>query len=101
MLSDPRLLPHLADVVLVVFLIELVWIILRRRAMMAGLAPTLLAGLALTLALRCALAGASVAWIAAFLLLAGISHVTDLALRHRAMRGSSSQPVIGHERTTP
>jgi len=81
-LSQRELLIHMVNLVLLVSVVELLWLALRRgRAAMAQLLPNLLAGLSLTLALRLALGGAGLTWIAPCLLAAGIAHLLDLRAR--------------------
>ncbi len=79
---------HLVDLVLVVLLLEATLLVLHHRRTGGGLAPRdavglLGAGLFLALALRCALCGASLAWVALFLLMALLAHLDDLRRRWR------------------
>ena len=80
-LSEKAVLLHLVDLVLAVSLLELLWLLLRRPAAMRQLLPNLLAGLSLSLALRLALGGAGLAWIAPCLAAAGAAHLLDLQAR--------------------
>lgn len=82
-LADTQLALRLTELVLAASLIELLWLLARGRAAPAGLLPNLLAGFCLALALRLGLGGAGVAWIAACLAAAGLSHVFDLRARWR------------------
>lgn len=82
-MTEAALLLHLVDLVLAVSLIELLWLLLRRPTGLPNLAPNLLAGLSLTLALRLSLVGANLAWIVLCLALAGVSHLLDLLARRR------------------
>jgi len=100
-LSEAALLLHLVDLVLVVSLIEAVWLLLRRPAGLANLAPNLLAGLSLTLALRLGLGGAGIAWIAPCLAAAGLAHGLDLLARRRTVGIPEPKPLSGQERSSP
>jgi hypothetical protein len=81
---------HIADLVLLVVLLELMvlaWLGARGRGPGArSLLPTLLAGAALALALRAALTGAAWPWIAVCLSVAGVAHGIDLLARWRQPR---------------
>lgn len=79
-LSQHALLLHAVNLVLAVSVLELLWLALRRGPA-TQLLPNLLAGLSLTLALRLALGGAGLLWIAPCLLAAGIAHLLDLQSR--------------------
>jgi hypothetical protein len=82
-LIDAELLLHLVDLVLAISLIELLWLLLRRPTGLANLAPNVVAGLSLTLALRLSLVGANHAWIVLCLAFAGLAHLMDLLARRR------------------
>jgi len=99
-LTESVLLLRLVDVVLAVNLIELLWLLLRRRAGWAHLSPNLLAGLSLTLALRLSLVGAGPAWIVACLVAAGLAHLTDLLARRRHPELFAPTPPLGQGRHT-
>ncbi|RZL34063.1 MAG: hypothetical protein EOP35_16475 [Rubrivivax sp.] len=93
---------HAVDLVLAVSLIELLWLLLRRPTGLAQLAPNLLAGLSLALALRLSLVGAGVAWIVLCLAAAGLAHVLDLLARRRHREVFSlTQPHVGQGKPTP
>ena len=87
---------HLPDLVIAVLLLEMVLLLVWHHRTGAGLAPrallpNLLAGLCLMLALRAALVGAHVAWLALALAGAGAAHGVDLRQRwHRAPAGAGS-----------
>ncbi|WP_422016143.1 hypothetical protein [Roseateles sp.] len=99
-LTDSTLL-HLVDLVLAVSLIELLWLSVWRRMRFTKLAPNLLAGLSLTLALRLSLVGAQPAWIVLCLAAAGVSHLLDLlARRHHPGLFTPTQP-LGQGRQSP
>jgi hypothetical protein len=88
-MSDHDLLLTLVDVVLLVSVLEMVWLLLRRSARglsRGALVANLLAGLGLVAALRLALAGAGLPWVAACLVGAGLAHALDLQARWRAAR---------------
>jgi hypothetical protein len=87
-MTDHDLLLRMSELVLVASLIELLWLLTRRRAGPSGLVPNLLAGLSLALALRLGLGGAGVIWVGACLVSAGISHLFDLRARWRRPVGS-------------
>ncbi len=82
-MTEQTLLLHLVDLVLAVSLLELLWLLLRRPALLAQLLPNLLAGLSLTLALRLGLGGAGLAWVAPCLAAAGAAHLLDLRARRQ------------------
>ncbi|MCE4554411.1 hypothetical protein [Pelomonas cellulosilytica] len=100
-LDDTALALRLAELVLAASLIELLWLLARGRAAPRGLLPNLLAGFCLALALRLGLGGAGVAWIAACLAAAGLSHVFDLRARWRRPVASPSSVASSPERSTP
>ena len=99
-LGEAALLLHLVELVLAVSLIELLWLLGRRPTGFANLAPNLLAGLSLTLALRLCLGGAGIAWIAACLASAGVWHALDMLARHRPDIFNIA-PTTGHRRQAP
>lgn len=83
----PELSPLLlVDLALAISGLELLWLLAQRRH---DLALTLLAGLALMLALRLGLAGFSLTWIAMALAGSGLLHAVDLR-----RRWSVSPPVV-------
>ena len=78
----------LIDVIIVITLLEFAALLLYQQQTKRGLMPrdyllSMLSGLCLMLALRCALKDNSWYFIASFLALAGIAHVTDIAMRLR------------------
>lgn len=80
---------QIADLVLAVMLLEAVVLTVWHRLSGKGIAPpdllpSLLGGVGLVLALRCAITGTGWEWIAFSLGLALIGHVVDLARRWRA-----------------
>jgi len=82
--SEHEALLLLVNGVLLVAVLELAWLLLRRggghrRSVLANG----LAGLGLMLALRLALGGAGLPWVALCLALAGVAHVLDLQSRSR------------------
>jgi hypothetical protein len=88
----------LVDLAIAVTVVEGVVLVLLHRAGGRGVAPrdylpNLLAGLCLMVALRCLAGGAAPAWIALWLLIAGLAHVTDL--RRRWRRGPRARPGTG------
>lgn len=99
--AEAALLLHLVDLVLAVSLIELLWLLLRRPTGVANLAPNLLAGLSLTLALRLSLVGASVAWIVLCLAAAGAAHLMDLLARRRRPELFTPTQPLGQGRQAP
>ena len=100
-LTEAQLLLHLVDLVLAVSLIELLWLSLRRPTGLAKLAPNLLAGLSLTLALRLSLVGANIAWIVLCLAFAGMAHLLDLLARRRQPELFTPTQPLGQGRHTP
>ncbi|PTT75674.1 hypothetical protein DBR42_28395 [Pelomonas sp. HMWF004] len=92
---------HLVDFVLAVSLIELLWLSVCRPTGLRNLAPNLLAGLSLTLALRLGLSGAGVAGVAPCLAVAGVSHLLDLLARRRKPEVLLPTQPSGQGRHTP
>lgn len=81
----------IVDLVIAVTLLECAALALYHRATGRGVAPrdflmNMVSGLCLMLALRCLARDAGMAWVALFLLAAGIAHGTDILIRWR--RGS-------------
>ncbi len=79
---------HVADLVLLVLVLEAVLLVVWHRRTGRGLAPAAVLGLALpgvalVLALRAALVGAAWPWVAAALTAAFAAHLFDLRLRLR------------------
>lgn len=97
-LIDAELLLVLVDLVLAVSLIELVWLLLRRPTGLANLAPNVLAGLSLTLALRLSLVGSNLAWIVLCLAAAGLAHLLDLLARRRHLQVFTPTQPLGQGR---
>jgi hypothetical protein len=82
---------HIIDLILLLVLLETLalWWLLKRadtRLRLTQLLPNLVAGAALLLALRSALAGADWLWTALALSLALVAHITDLQQRWREGR---------------
>jgi len=82
------MLLHLIDLVIAIMVIEAVALALYHRRTGRGLAPmeflpSLAAGLALMLAVRAGASGASLAWVALALSLAGLAHLADVRRRWR------------------
>lgn len=100
-MTEAELLLHLVDLVLAVSLIELLWLLLRRPTGLSNLAPNLLAGLSLTLALRLSLVGAGLAWIVLCLAFAGVSHLLDLLARRRHPELFVPTQPLGQGRQAP
>ncbi|MFG6432013.1 hypothetical protein [Roseateles sp. LYH14W] len=100
-LLDARLLRHLVDLVLAVSLIELLWLLLRRPTGFTNLAPNVLAGLSLTLALRLSLVGSNHAWIVLCLAAAGLAHLLDLRARRRHPGLFTPTQPLGQGRQSP
>lgn len=78
--------PRLADVMLAVLAVEAVWLVVRRARTGRGpefsrVAPFLLSGAALVIALRAVLAGAAWPWVAAGVIGAFCMHLWDLRQR--------------------
>jgi hypothetical protein len=91
---------RLVDLVLAVGVAELLALLVLRRP---ALVLTLLAGLALMLALRLAAGGMPPIWMALALLASGLLHAIDLLRRWQANppgQTLTSAPVSPHERTT-
>ena len=84
---------HLADLVLAVLLVEAVLLVTRCRMAPRACVGLLGAGLFLTLAMRCALAGAWPGWIAACLLLALLAHLDDLRSRLGGQRKGKAEAL--------
>lgn len=79
---------HLADLVLAVLVLEALGLVVFYQRTGRGMAPRdcvglLGAGLALALALRCAMSGAWPGWVALCLLGALVAHLDDLRRRWR------------------
>jgi len=100
-LTEAQLLLHLVDLVLAVSLIELLWLLARRPTGLANLAPNVLAGLSLTLALRLSLVGSNVAWIVLCLAAAGLAHLLDLRARRRHPEVFTPTQPLGQGRQSP
>jgi len=86
MIEDLIASGRIVDLILGLVVVQFLALVLYRRATGRGPAPadiafTLLAGAGLLLALRAALTGAGWASIAAFLVLALVAHLADLARR--------------------
>ena len=80
---------RIVDLMLVFIVIEIALLLVIRKRSGRGIAPIPLltnigAGGSLMLALRADLTGAGWTWVAAFLVLALLFHVSDLALRWQA-----------------
>ncbi|MFG6414966.1 hypothetical protein ACG02S_13785 [Roseateles sp. DC23W] len=99
--TEAALLLHGVDLVLAVSLIELLWLLLRRPTGVANLAPNLLAGLSLTLALRLSLVGSNAAWIVLCLVAAGVAHLMDLLARRRRPELFTPTQPLGQGRQAP
>ena len=83
---------QLVDLVIAVTLLECAALALYHRATGRGVAPrefalNMLSGLCLMLALRSLAHDAGAAWVAAWLLAAGVAHGTDIWLRWRRRAG--------------
>lgn len=100
-MSESELLLHLVDLVLLVSLLELAWLLLRRPATLRSLLPNLLAGLSLALALRLALGGAGLVWIAPCLIAAGVAHLLDLQARRAEQIIPTPTHAPGQGRPSP
>ena len=89
--------PQLIDWILILVALEAVGVLglrtLTRRGPPVGFLCNLLAGAALLVALRCALAGAPTLAIAASLAMAFLAHLADLALRWEPRK---TQSTIGN-----
>ena len=86
MIEDLIASGRIVDLILGLVVVQFVALVLYRRATKRGPAPadiafTLLAGAGLLLALRAALTGAGWISIAAYLVLALVAHLADLARR--------------------
>ena len=90
-LANVTLIAHIVDLVIALTLIECAALAFYHRATGRGVAPrdfliNMASGLCLMLALRCLARDAGAAWVALFLLAAGLAHGTDIWMRWR--RGS-------------
>jgi len=88
----------LVDVAIAITLMECVLLAVFSRRTGRGVAmpdvfATIAAGLSLMLALRCLARDAAPAWVALFLLAAGIAHVADLRLRWRRRSAAGGTPL--------
>lgn len=88
-------LAQIVDLVIAFTLIECAVLAVLHRARGKGVAPrdfvaNMASGLCLMLALRCVLRDAGTAWVAVFLLAAGVAHGTDIWMRWRHGAGSVS-----------
>jgi hypothetical protein len=86
--ADSTVIAQVIDLVIAFTLVECLLLALYHRATGKGVAPrdfgmNMLSGLCLMLALRCLARDAGAAWIALFLLAAGLAHGTDLLMRWR------------------
>lgn len=72
---------HAVDIVLAVMVVELVWLVARRRWPVMDAALRLAPGGCMLLALRAALTGQSWLWVALPLILSFPVHLADLARR--------------------
>lgn len=100
-MSEAELLLRLVEIVLLASLIELLWLLTHVSAAPRGLLPNLLAGFSLALALRLGLGGAGVAWVAACLAAAGVSHLFDLRARWHRPVASPLPDASRLERSPP
>ena len=96
-MNDAFGLAQVVDLVIAFTLIECAALALYHRATAKGVAPrdflaNMASGFCLMLALRCAVRDASAAWVALFLLAAGIAHGTDIWMRWR--RGARAASAI-------
>ncbi len=87
-MNDSPLIALLIDLVIVFTLLEGAALVVYHRITGKGVAPrdfalNMASGLCLMLALRCLAHGAGAAWVALFLVAAGLAHGTDLWLRWR------------------
>ena len=76
----------LVDTIIAITLLEVAFLLTYHHQTKRGLAPrdyllNVLSGLSLMLALRCSLAGTAWFFIAAWLTVAGATHVADIAMR--------------------
>jgi|GEM_PF-642380 len=90
-LANVTLIAHIVDLVIALTLIECAALAFFNHATGRGVAPrdfliNMASGLCLMLALRCLARDAGAAWVALFLLAAGLAHGTDIWMRWR--RGS-------------
>ena len=91
-MNEHSLIASLVDLVIVFTLIEGLVLLLVHRATGKGVAPrefllNMVSGLCLMLALRALVHDAGAAWVAMFLLGAGVAHGTDLWMRWRRQTG--------------
>jgi hypothetical protein len=89
-------IPGLVDLVIGFTLLEALLLVVLHRVAGKGVAPrefglNMVSGLCLMLALRSHVHDAGAAWVAVFLLAAGIAHGTDLWLRWRRHRSGDVQ----------
>jgi hypothetical protein len=87
-MNDTFGITQIVDLVIAFTLIECAALALYRRATNKGVAPrdflaNMASGLCLMLALRCVVRDAGTAWVALFLLVAGLAHGTDIWMRWR------------------
>ena len=98
---DPFSIATVIDAVIVVTLVECAALTLWHRVSGTGVAPrdfalNLLSGLCLMFALRCLARDAGSAWIALFLLAAGIAHAADIVRRWQ--RAARDNTASAHDR---
>lgn len=97
-MNDLFRLDQIVDLVIAVTLIECAALALYHRATAKGVAPrdflaNMASGVCLMLALRCSVRDAGAAWVASFLLAAGLAHGTDIFMRwRRGARAASATP---------
>jgi hypothetical protein len=99
--AKATVIAQVIDLVIAFTLVECVLLALYHRVTGKGVAPrdfgmNMLSGLCLMLALHCLARDAGAAWIALFLLAAGIAHGTDIWMRWRrdAREATGTRRVI-------
>jgi hypothetical protein len=74
---------YIADLMIGCIVLEMLALALRRPRMLRSALPGLCAGIAVALALRCALTGAPWPWLVLFFAAAGVAHGFDVVRRWR------------------
>ena len=83
-LFDVRHLVDLVDLVIACIVLEALALAVLRRHNLQRALPSLLAGLAMALALRCALFGSAWPWVWVCMAAAGAAHTVEVMRRWRA-----------------
>ena len=86
---------HLVDLVIACIVLEVLALAVWRSQRLWPALPSLAAGLAMALALRCALFGTGGHWVWLCMALAGAAHSVEVMRRWRSQAGPQMQPRPG------